>query len=277
MSIGIASEPLSKLLDPYPKANDKVTQQLSKDFDNIRDKEFENVKNRICVFKELIALLKKKNLGLDKQARLELLGAVLEGGGEQAKAAVKGPSGANKWSAGMRTVLKVFSSGDTDTGSIVDDLLRRATQAAKEVTDNEFLSGVEQYEEKHTKHFPQLVALAERARRRAFECLEGNIARTLKKLVPVVHRIQEDKCRERIKREHTKRAEEEQNKLRVDLIKDVNDLSAQTTHSCVSKPFFMIDRDKVDVVACRHTLSIDNVEEHRKDAYYGKRQSRAFS
>lgn len=286
MLMHVTSEPLSNFLSLYPKANDKVTQLLSKDFQNISDQDFRTAKNRICLFKELRSLLKNKHLKLDQPTCQWLLLAVLEGDMELAKANVKGNYGGrdgNKqsnmksspnssfWRQGIRSVINTFSSGGSEVEGQVDALILRATGAAAQISDSQFLSELRQDMERYAQRFPQLKILADKARPKAFEHLEVALTRTLKKLTPTVHRIQVEECTERIKREHARKAEEEQDKLRVNLIKNVNASSSQITYSCVSRPFLMVNRDpKANVIIRRHTFSIDNVEEAR-NTYYGER------
>ena len=272
-------EPLSKLLTLYPKAADKVTQQLSKDFQNISDQDFQTAKNRIGLFKCLAPLLKAK---LDEQTCLQILEAVLKGEVEQAGANVTANNGVGSKQDNLMPILnpttwpwqiwKTFS-GEHDVEGEVENLIRRATEAATQISDSQFLSHLKQDVERYAQLFPQFKERAEQARHKAFEHLEVRIMRTVKKLKPAVHRIQEEECTARIKRESAKSAEEELDKLRMNLIKHVNDLSTQTACSCVSSPFLLVDRDlrpETDVVVRRHTLSIHNVWELRKERYYGE-------
>lgn len=240
----VASEPLSKFLELYPKANAKIEQQLNKDFPNISDQDFRIAKDHICVFKELVPLLHKKHVRLDKQTCLQILEAVLEGDTEQAKAIVTGNSGTLKqnnmkptaWTASIRWAWRAFSSGGSDMESVVGGLIRRATEAALQISDSQFLSQLDQDTERYAQRIPRFKDWADRAREKAFEYLEVTIMRTLKKLTPAVQRIEEQECMERIKHKHAQRAEEGQDKLRVDLIKHVNGLSTKATYSCVSRP-----------------------------------------
>ena len=238
----MTSEPLSKFLSLYPKADDKVTQQLSKDFQKISDQEFRTAKNRIGQFKALVPLLDKKNLKLDKGARFEILEAALTGEIEKVKLNAKANSGAGSrlnyarpgfnpvtW-PGIRSAWSKTFSGENDEG-VVDDLIHRAREAATQITDSQILSELEQDVEKYEKRIPQFKVLAERAKLKAFDYLEVSITRTVKRLRPAVHRIQEEDCTERIKRESAKRAEEELDKLRINLIQHVNDMSTQTAYS----------------------------------------------
>ncbi|KAG8219200.1 hypothetical protein J3R82DRAFT_13 [Butyriboletus roseoflavus] len=249
-------EPLFKILTLYPKANDRATQSLSNDFENISDQDFRTAKNHICLFEELNPLLEMQ----DEQTRLRILNAVLEGDMEQVNTNVKGKNGrggggnkqnnmGSRWNPFL-WLLKPWWGGtrgsEVDGG--VDELVRRATETAKQISDSQFLSqlGQDEDEERHAQHFPQFKLLVDRVKNKAFVFLEVNLKRTLKKLVQAVHRIQIEECAEGIKHEHAKRAEEEQDKLRMKLIKHVNDLSAQIAYS--------------------HTLSIDDAEERK--GYY---------
>ncbi|KAF8548836.1 hypothetical protein OG21DRAFT_1448641 [Imleria badia] len=245
--------PLTDILMRYPKANDKATQQLSKDFQNISDNDFRTARDRILLFKSLLPLLKKSNPKLDKHLCTQTLVAVLEGELEHAKAYAKAhirvgsqPRASlnpTTWRTGIRAAWKAIS-GETNIEGVLDDLIRRATEAATQVSDSEFLSQLEQDVGRWAQRTAQFLVLADRAKQKAFEHLEVTITRTVKRLAPTVHKIQEEECRDRIKRKSEQSADEELDKLRVNLIKDVNNLSTQTAYS--------------------HTLSIDNVEELRK-------------
>jgi len=126
---------------------------------------------------------------------------------------------------------------------VVDDIVRHATHAAAQISDSQFLGQLEQDVERCAQRIPQFRLWAERAKQHAFEHLEVGIKRTVKTLTPAVHRKQEAECRERIKRESAKRADEELDKFKVNLIKHVNDLSSQSAYSYVSSPFLLVDHD----------------------------------
>lgn len=240
----MTSEPLSKFLSLYPKANDKVTQQLSKDFQKISDHEFRTAKNRIGQFKALVPLLDKDNLKLDEEARFEILEAVLAGEIEKVKVNVKANGGAGSrvnyarpsfnpatCAPSIRSAWSTTFSGENDVEGVVDNLIHRARETATQITDSQLLSELQQDVEKYEKRIPQFKVWAERAKLKAFDYLEVSITRTVKRLRPAVHRIQEEDCTERIKRESAKRAEEELDKLRINLIQHVNDMSTQTAYS----------------------------------------------
>ena len=254
--IHVTSEPLFKILTLYPKATDRATQSLSKDFQNISDQDFRTAKNRIGLFKELIPLLENKNkpLELDERTYLQILEAVLKGDIEQVKANVQGNKraggGGNNlgsnlnlmaWASKVHSLVKTIS-GEKEVDGEVDVLIRHATEAAARVSDSEFLSQLGQDEERYAERFPHFKVLADRARNKAFANLEVTLARTLKTLTPAVHRIQVEECVTRIKHEHAKRAEEEQNRLRMNLINNLNDLSARTSYSCVSRWLVVIKK-----------------------------------
>ncbi|KAF8552259.1 hypothetical protein OG21DRAFT_1416462 [Imleria badia] len=244
-------EPLPNILTLYPKAQDKVTQQLSKDFQNISDKDFRTAKERLGLFKNLAPLLKETNIKLDKQ--FLILEAVLEGEVEQAKTSGKWNNGVGRkpkrvrpslspttWIPSIRVGVRKMLSGKDDVEAVVDDLIRRAIPAATRISDSQFLIQLEQDVERYTQLAPQFKVWVERARHNAFEHLEVSIMKTVEKLVPVVHKMQEEECRERIERESAKRAQEKLDKLRVNLIKYMNHLSRQTAYSCVSSPFLIV-------------------------------------
>jgi hypothetical protein len=196
--------------------------------------------------------LKEGHLGLDEQKRLQILGAVLKGEVKQAKANVKAN---NEVSSKQDNVMPSLNpttwlwpiwnliSGGNDAEGEVDNLIRLATEAATQISDSQFLSQLNQDVERYAQRIPQFKERAEQARHKAFAHLEVSILRTVMKLKPTVHRIQEDECKARIRRESAKIAEEELVKFRVNLIKHVNDLSAQIACSCVSSPFLLVDLD----------------------------------
>ena len=247
------SEPLSNLLAFYPKTCDKAMHQLSKEFRQISDRDFQIAKDRILLFKNLAPLLKKKKL--DEEACLRILEAVLEGEVEQTKAnarvndrggnkrhSVKTDLNAMSWpsliSSSARGVWKT-TAGESDVEGMVNDLIHRVTEAVKSIPDNQFVSQLDQDMEQYTSRTPQFGVWAERAKRSAFKYLESNVTRTVKELWPGVHREQENESAERIKQDGAKRAEEELRKLRVKLIKQMNDLLTKTAYTCVS--FLMVD------------------------------------
>ncbi|KAF8122291.1 hypothetical protein EV363DRAFT_1404993 [Boletus edulis] len=247
-------KPLSDLLAFYPKANDKATRLPSKELQNITDKDYQAAKDRIQLFKDLASLLDKNSLKLDEQARLQLLEAVLEGEVEPAKATVR--EKVKRWNSiksthnlatRARAAWKTIA-GENDVNSVVDDLIRRTTEGVTQISDDQFLGQLEQDVERYAQHIPQFKVWAERAKQKALEHLEDSVMRTVKKLVPAVHRAQEEVCKERIKRENVKKADEELESVRVKLIKDVNNLCSQIAHP--------------------HTLTIDNAEELQREQYY---------
>ncbi|KAF8548147.1 hypothetical protein OG21DRAFT_1607071, partial [Imleria badia] len=206
-------EPFSERLTLYPRAKDEVGQQLSQAVQSISDQEFRAAKDLICFFKELMPLLKKKPIKLDEQYRVLILEAVLEANVDQAN--VKGNN------AGGGGGVKALFVGQSDMEIKWDDLFQRATDAAGRVTDSQFLTQLEEDLERFAKYGHLLKPLADKAKERAFDHLEGSITKTTKKLMAAVHRIQEEDCAEGVKREQASRAEEEQRKLRMDLIRQI--------------------------------------------------------
>jgi hypothetical protein len=225
------TEPLSEMITLYPKVNQHVAQQLRQAFYLSTDKEFRTAKSRICLTKELLPIVEK----VDEPNREQILRAALEGELELVKDMMKenAKSLTTKHKAtadtpshwAIQTMRKIVS-GNPDA-DLVDGLVRDATRAAQQTTDSEFLIELDHDVEQH----PELKKLADEARRGAYIYLKPAIGRLLKKLVVSVQQIQETDCDTRIKREHGSREEEEQRKLRMDLIRRLNSMSKQTAHT----------------------------------------------
>lgn len=174
---------------------------------------------------------------------------------EQVKASVHGNNGVGSRRSTARPTLNLTAlatsvraawravSGETNMEGSLDDLIRRATEAATQISDSQFLSQLEQDLQRHAQRAPQFQVLADKAKHRAFEYLDFTIMRTVKKLAPAAHKTQEEECTERIKRESTKRADQELDRLRLNLIKNVNSLSTRTISSCVSSSLLIVIRD----------------------------------
>lgn len=235
------SEPLSELLTLFPRAKDEFTRQLSRAFPNIADQEFRVVKDRICLFKELALLLEREFMNLAKRDYTQVLKNVLEGDVDQARASVKRNSagiagdGKNSKKTFERFIrpMKTLFFDERNTEDISDNLFQRARDAAQNVTDSQFLFQLGDDLERFSEYEEQLKTLADVAKGRALAHLEFSIAAKTNKLTQAVHRIQQEDSKEQIKREQTIRAEEEQRKLRVDLIRQINNLSTHTTHTQV--------------------------------------------
>ena len=232
------------LLELSPRAKDVVARQLGQGFQTIPDQEFRDTKNRICLFKSLMPLLEKKPTKLDTQQCVPILEAVLKGDVDQAKANAKGSNARGK-GGGKRnktmlgfigSTVKTFFAGESDMETVWDDLFRRATAAARKITDRQFLTQLGEDLERFAQ-YDLLPPLGDKAKERAFADFEFGITNTTDKLMPEVHRIQEQDCTQRIKREQAMRAEEELCKLRADLIRQVNNLSALTAYTQVISTF----------------------------------------
>ena len=167
---------------------------------------------------------------LDEEECVPILEAVLKGDLDQAKANVKGNTAAG--GSGLRFLrsVKGLFSGESDMENIRDDLFRRATDAARKITDSQFLTQLGDDVERFAQYHDLLQPLADKAKERALAHLEDGITKTTSKLTPAVHKIKEQDFAERVNREQASRAGEEQCKLRADLIRQVNNLSAYSAH-----------------------------------------------
>ncbi|KAF8548833.1 hypothetical protein OG21DRAFT_1489038 [Imleria badia] len=241
-------EPLLKSFILHRRARDEVARQLSQAFQSISDQEFRSVKDRICLFKEFMPLLENQ---LDEEVCVLILEAVLEGNTDLAKAnLVVGEDDGIALDFSLSGVMALF------LGKV--DLFQRATDAARRVTDSQFLNRLGDDLKRFAEYGDKLKPLADKATKRAFEYLKDSILRAVKQLTPAVDRIYEEVCIERIKWDNANRLEEELNKLRANLIKHVNDLSTQARTSC------------------SETLTIDNVEELRKQRFHGWNSSTSY-
>ncbi|KAF8548560.1 hypothetical protein OG21DRAFT_1422884 [Imleria badia] len=218
-------ELLSKCWMLHPRAQDEVTRQLSQAFQSISDQEFQTAKDCICLFNGLMSVLE------DKQACVPILEAVLEGKKDLAKVNVKGNDAGGTW--GFSKVKALFR-GKSNVENISDDLLQDVMDAARRITDSQFLTQLAEDPQRFSEHGDKLKPLADKAMERAIAHLKDSILRMVKKLTQAVHKIREEECTERIKRESAKGADEELDKLRAKFIKHVNDMSTQTSYSCVS-------------------------------------------
>ena len=212
--------PPSECLTLHPAAKNEVSRQLSQAFLSISDQQFQAVKDRICLFKELIRLFENK---LNKQQCVPILYAVLEGNTDLAKANVKEDDAIGEGSS-ILSEAKAFFVGK-------DDLFQRATDVAQSVSDSQFLAQLREDMKRFAEYGDKLKPLAEKAKERALARLEVDIMRMVKNPMPGLLRIHEE---EWVKYESAKRREEEPDRLRVNLIKDVNELSTQTLCPWVS-------------------------------------------
>lgn len=206
---------------------------VTQGFRNISDQEFRDVKDRICLFKELIQLLENK---LDKQQCVLILEAVLEGNRDLAKANAKGNEAIGE---GGGTTLNFLPSGVKALLAGKDELFQRATDAARRVTDSQFLTFLEEDLKRFSEYGDKLKPLVDKAQKRSFAYLKDGVIRTAKQLTPAMYRTHEEACKKDIALQSAKGQEEVLGKLRASLIKDVNNLSAQTSYSCVSSPFLI--------------------------------------
>ncbi|KAF8122287.1 hypothetical protein EV363DRAFT_1555266 [Boletus edulis] len=232
-------QPTSEILALHPKANDEMARQLRYAFQIIDDPEFRNAKDRICIFKQSRLLLKQDPRELAEQEYMPLLQEVLVEDVDQALGNVKGnkPSdgGGDKRKrtilGGLRLAVKEFFLGESSMETLWNDLFRQATYAAWNITDSQFLTQLGEDLERFAEYGDPLRPLGDKAKEKAYAHLKTRITARTNKLTPAVHRIQENESMEQIKREQASRAEEEQRRLRVNLIRQVNELSAQTEHT----------------------------------------------
>ncbi|KAI6035786.1 hypothetical protein EDC04DRAFT_2604872 [Pisolithus marmoratus] len=231
----------SQIIDAYPEA-DGLFQHNIQECSVISDPEFRIMKDQLCLVVELMPRTKH----LDSKIRDPIWLAARDGGFQEAQRATKSLS---PDSPGMLKMLsdfwqklkKSFVNPQTDTPSI-ESILEEAQEAALKVTDSEFFRIV--VEKKRVQKSPQLAQLAEKARLKAKSYLQRTMAHVVRKVVWSIREVQEKNCHARIKTECYDQEDQEQSKLRVQLIRFVNNLSTQ--------------------VQSRHTLRINSVQQEQK-------------
>ncbi|KAI6027003.1 hypothetical protein EDC04DRAFT_213271 [Pisolithus marmoratus] len=230
----------SQIVDAHPEA-DGLFQHNIQEYSVISDPEFRVMKEQLCLVVELMPRTKH----LDSKIRDPIWQAARHGGFQEAQSTTKSLS-AN--SPGMLKMLsdfwqklkKSFVNPQTDTPSI-ECILEEAQEAALKVTDSEFFRIVA--EKKRVQRSPPLAQLAEKARLKAKSYLQRTMPHVVRKVVWSIREVQEKNCHAHIKTECYNQEDQEQSKLRVQLIRLVNNLSTQ--------------------VQSRHTLRINSVEEEK--------------
>ncbi|KAG9310081.1 hypothetical protein JVU11DRAFT_9689 [Chiua virens] len=197
----------------------------------ISNPDFRAAKERISLFKAFEALLKEQNMKLDEQVRVHVLQSVLEGNVEQAKASIKkddaGGAKHNWIPSAIRARIDAFLSGASDMKIDFDNLHARAKNKVSKFIPEQFWSHLDQDVEQYAEQFPLFKELVDRAKRQAHEHLQEAIPKVVNKLTLAVQRAQEDDCKGGITRHHEQRVKEEQNELRMNLIKCLNGSSAR--------------------------------------------------
>ncbi|KAH7884451.1 hypothetical protein F5I97DRAFT_1937890 [Phlebopus sp. FC_14] len=208
-------ESLADILAPYP-------QELEQTSFNISDKQFKDHKKRIYFVKRLSARTRQ----LDGHA--QIVDIALVGDPTEVREALTQKTRRDKGfiSSAVTQFLKLFPSGHSTNGDI-DKILDEANKPTHKIPDREFLEQLDSIVEE----IPKLEPIATAARGSARAHLTSTISPLVKKLVSTVKKLQEEQRHASIRHEVNSQEEEQQRKLRVDLVHRLNYLSKQSQHS----------------------------------------------
>ncbi|KAF8548559.1 hypothetical protein OG21DRAFT_1422875 [Imleria badia] len=228
MLIMVISEPLSECM---ARAKNDVAWQFSQSFDSIPDQNFQTAKGRICLFKELAPFLENMH---GKRECVRILEAVLEGNKPMAKTNAKWKGKRNSMTLGfIPSAVRSILGRESNVERIWDDHFQRATDAARRTTDIQFLTQLGDLQQ-FAEYDDKLKPLVDKAKERAITYLTASIMWKVKKHTPAVNMIHEEECKEQTKHGGPRTVEEELDELRVNFIKDINNLSKESSYSCVS-------------------------------------------
>ncbi|KAI6101022.1 hypothetical protein EDD16DRAFT_1716799 [Pisolithus croceorrhizus] len=248
------------LVELYPQMNETYRQNI-KAVETISNDKFRDIKERLCLFAGAVSLAGSTS----ENQRREIAKAVLKEGLMAARNAVKetltkisSTTHTTKLTDGHSPLLIYDSSEDKiplveravnyvtswmrgDKASFANRAFREALPKANDISDSQFLKEIVNAEV--VQEDPELRRLAHEANMEVQRFLATTIPRVVKKLVKLVRHTQEDTLMQRIKAETASREEEEKRKLRLELIRHVNDSTSRTKQP--------------------HSLFIDSVEENK--------------
>jgi len=209
----------------YPDAGDvfiKNKDQLTK----ISDFEFRRIKDRLCLSVELISRAKDFNAGLYSA----IMEAASMDGFQAAKRVVESsPRDAQSSNKGFFPNWKSPWSGSNDEkSSLALRTLNEANDKARKIADIQFFSEIINADSILKKK--KLKPFIQDAKRLAQQYLTSAIPRTVNKMVGLIKKVQEDACTATVKSETASYENEEQRKLRAQLIRHINDSATRAQH-----------------------------------------------
>lgn len=220
--------PFQEIVSLYPEAGGHFQRnkgQLTK----ISDPEFRNIKDRLCLFVKFISRAED----LDGRLRSLVAETAAMEGYKAAKSAMESASkGTQPLIQGLMDVAKdikasLLGTGD-DKASLAQRALQEADREARNITDSQFFSEIIRLDiiRKNKKLEPSV----QRAKELAQKSLMVIVPQLVSKLVGLINQVQENTCRATVKAETTSHKNEEQRKLRLHLIRHVNDPMTQIQH-----------------------------------------------
>ena len=216
--------PFQEIVCLYPEAGD-VFQQNKDQLNKIFDSEFRKIKDRICLAVKFVSRTK----GLDRRLRTLVAETAAMEGYKAAKSAMES---ASKGTQGLMGVVKdlkaaLLGTGD-DKASLAQHALQEANREARNITDSQFFLEIIELDIIRKKE--RLGPSIERAKELAHKSLMVTVPGLVTKLVGLIKKVQEDVCRATVKAETISYKDEEQRKLRLQLICHVNGSTTQIQH-----------------------------------------------
>ncbi|KAL4072279.1 hypothetical protein J3A83DRAFT_4092477 [Scleroderma citrinum] len=215
---------LDRAGDVFRKNKDQLTK--------ISNFEFRSIKDQLCLCVEFVS----RSRDLDSRLRREVAEtAAIEG----FRAANNVVGSASKDTQTSRYSIKsLWSTPSDDKVASAQRVLQNANDEARKIPDNQFFLQVTKASIIQKNR--QLRSSVQRAEELAHKYLKSAVPQLVNKLVGLIKAVQEDACKTTVMAETASYEDEEQRKLRLELIRHVNGSTTQTQHS--------------------HTLRIDSVE-----------------
>ena len=217
-----------EIVSRYPEAGDHF--QRNKDqLTKISDPDFRNIKERLCLAVEFISRAKD----LDGRLRSVVAETAAMEGYKAARSAMESASkGTQPSIEGLRDVVNdikdLLSGTGDDNVSLVQRTLQEANREARNITDSQFFSEIIGLDV--IRKNEKLGRSVQRAKELAHKSLVSAVPRLVTKLVGLIKKVQEDACKATVKAETASYKDEEQRKLRLQLIRHVNGSTTQIQH-----------------------------------------------
>ncbi|KAL4072300.1 hypothetical protein J3A83DRAFT_4093511 [Scleroderma citrinum] len=239
----------------YPEAHG-IFHQNKDPLTKISEPEFRNIKNRLCLSVEFSSRAKD----LDSSLRNSVAEAASMNGLKAAQNVLESTFKSERTSSKSVKEYyqdwKAYLSGSSDEmASLARRILQEANGKAVNIADSRFFSEV--IKVSSIQKNKQLKPSIQRAKDLTQQYLTSAIPRLVNKLVELIKKVQEDTCRRIVKAETASYEDEEQRKLRLELIRRVNGSTAQMQHP--------------------HTLRIDFAEVVKGSYYYSYSDSYRLS
>jgi len=222
--------PFQEIVCLYPEAGDHF-QQNKDQLNKIFDPEFRKIKDRLCLAVKFVSRTKGR---LDRRLRTLVAETAAMEGYKAAKSATESaPKGAQPFKVqGIMGVVKDFKAALLGTGddkaSLAQRALQEADREARNITDSQFFSEIIELD--IIRKNEQLGPSVQRAKELAHKSLMVTVPGLVTKLVGLIKMVQEDACRATVKAETISYKDEEKRKLRIQLIRHVNDSTTQIQH-----------------------------------------------